>query len=200
MEVHDRIVDEATRQFMQFGIRNVTMDAIAAALGMSKRTVYEAFKDKTSLVHTCIRSLRHKHREKSKEVCDSSRNVVETIFSFLDEGIKAMNSVNPVFFRDLEKFYPETWNSLRTKNEKEAFLFTKELLQQGIDEGFFRPEINIPIVAKLFHEQKNLLANEAIFPREEYNYADVFHSLTLNFIRGISTKKGIDLIDSMLTK
>jgi len=45
----------------------------------------------------------------------------------------------------------------------------------------------------------NLLADEKVFPRDEYNYAEVFQNLTINFMRGISTAKGIELIDSMLT-
>jgi TetR/AcrR family transcriptional regulator, cholesterol catabolism regulator len=200
MEIHERIIEEATRQFLQFGIRNVTMDGIASALGMSKRTVYETFKDKNELVHTCLDVLKEKHRERNEQIISSSQNVVETIFSFMQEGIKAMNSINPVFFRDLEKLYPKAWDNLRTKNEKEALSLSQELLQKGISEGLFREEINIPIVAKLFHQQMNLLADEKVFPRNEYNYSAVFQSLTINFMRGISTGKGIELIDSMLAE
>lgn len=200
MEIRDRIIEEATNQFLQFGIRNVTMDGIAAELGMSKRTVYEAFKDKSNLVHSCIENLSDKHRQKNEEICNSSQNVIETIFAFMQEGIKAMNAINPVFFRDMEKLYPRIWEGLREKNEKESFNLTQELLNKGINEGLFRAEINIPIVSKLFREQMNLLADEKVFPRNEYNYADVFQSLTINFMRGISTKKGIDLIDSVLAE
>ncbi len=199
MEIRERIIEEATSQFLQFGIRNVTMDGIAAATGMSKRTVYEAFKDKTALVHTCLDVLTQKHKYKNADICSSSQNVVETIFLYMQEGIKAMNAINPVFFRDMEKLYPKTWENLRKSNEKEAFNLSVELLQKGIKEGLFRSEINIPIVAKLFHEQMNLLADEKVFPRDEYSYIDVFQSLTINFMRGISTKKGINSIDSMLT-
>ena len=198
MEIRERIIEEATSQFLQFGIRNVTMDGIAAAIGMSKRTVYEAFKDKSELVHSCLDMLKQKHKCRNEEIIHSLQNVVETIFAFMKEGIKAMNAINPVFFRDMEKLYPKAWEDLRKNNEKEAFDLSKELLHKGIDEGFFRSEINIPIVAKLFHEQMNLLADEKVFPRDEYNYADVFQSLTINFMRGISTKKGIELIDSIL--
>jgi len=198
MEIRERIIEEATSQFLQFGIRNVTMDGIAAATGMSKRTVYEAFKDKTALVHTCLDVLTEKHKCKNADLFISSQNVVETIFAFMQEGIKAMNAINPVFFRDLEKLYPRACENLRKNNEKEAYDLSKELLNKGIKEGFFRSEINIPIVAKLFHEQMNLLADEKVFPRDEYSYTDVFQSLTINFMRGISTTKGIELIDSML--
>jgi AcrR family transcriptional regulator len=198
MEVRKKIIDEATLQFLQYGVRNVTMDGIAASLGMSKRTVYELFKDKTSLVHSCLEVLAEKHKSKNEEIQHSSKNVIETIFSFMQEGIKAMNSINPVFFRDLEKLYPKTWNNLHMENEKEALSLSQELLQKGISEGLFRQEINIPIVAKLFYQQMNLLADEKVFPRNEYNYSDVFQSLTINFMRGISTTKGIELIDKML--
>ena len=200
MEVRERIIEEATSQFLQFGIRNVTMDGIAEALGMSKRTVYEAFKDKSELVHNCLEDLREKQKCRYDEICKSSQNVVETIFAFMREGIKAMNSINPVFFRDMEKFYPKTWLNLRKKNEKAEFDLSKRLLDKGIKEGLFRTDINISIVAKLFHEQMNLLANEKVFPRDEYSYTDVFQSLTISYMRGISTKKGIELIDSMLAK
>lgn len=198
MDIQQRIVEEATRQFFQYGIRNVTMDGIAAALGMSKRTVYETFKDKNELVHTCLDVLKKKRKERNERIIFSSQNVVETIFSFMQEGIKAMNCINPVFFRDLEKLYPKTWDNLRMKNEKEALSFSQELLQKGISQGLFRPDIHVLIVAKLFYQQMNLLADEKIFPRDECNYSDVFQSLTINYMRGISTRKGIELIDSML--
>ena len=200
MEIRERIIEEATRQFLQFGIRNVTMDGIAAALGMSKRTVYETFKDKSALVHSCLHKLNQKHKNRNKKICTASQNVIETIFQFMQEGIKAMNAINPVFFRDMEKLYPKTWEGLRENNEKEAFDLSKELLHKGIKEGLFRPDINISIVARLFHKQMNLLADETVFPRDEYNYTDVFQSLTINFIRGISSQKGIALIDSILKK
>lgn len=198
MELQDKITEEATQQFFQYGIRNVTMDGIAAGLGMSKRTVYEIFKDKTELVHECLNRLKQKHNTKNQEIITTSKNVIETIFSFMQEGIKAMNSINPVFFRDMEKFYPQTWKEMQKENEKEGFNLSTKLLKKGKKEGLFREDVNIPIVAKLFHEQMTLLADEKIFPRDEYNYTEVFQSLTINFMRGISTQKGIDLIDKIL--
>jgi AcrR family transcriptional regulator len=198
MELQERIIEEATHQYFQYGIRNVTMDGIAAGLGISKRTVYETFKDKTELVHECLKSIKQKHNARNQDIISSSTNVIETIFSFMQEGIKAMNSINPVFFRDMEKFYNRTWKKLKEENEKEGYTMTTQLLKKGINEGLFREDINIQIVSKLFHEQMNLLANEEVFPRDEYNYTDVFQNLTINFMRGISTQKGIDLIDKIL--
>ena len=46
MEIKDRIVDKAGELFFQYGIKNISMDELASSLGMSKRTIYEIFKDK----------------------------------------------------------------------------------------------------------------------------------------------------------
>lgn len=200
MEIRDKIIEEATVQFMEYGIRYVTMDSIASALGMSKRTVYEIFKDKTTLVHSCLEVVSEKHRKKNVEICQSANNVIEMIFLFMREGIKAMKDINPVFFRDMEKLYPKTWKNIQESHEKEAINLTEEILQNGIEQELFRPEINISIVARLFHKQMNLLADDKIFPRDEYNYIDVFQNLVTNFVRGISTKKGIEIIESTMNE
>jgi AcrR family transcriptional regulator len=198
MEIREKIIEEALTQFLTYGIRNVTMDSIAANIGISKRTVYEIFRDKTELIHICLEKLKQKHEHRNHEIITTSRNVIETIFTFMREGIKNMCSINPVFFMDMKKFYSSDWNVLTEENEKNVLALSKKLLKQGIREGLFRNDINIPIIAKLFHEQMKLLADEKIFPRDEFNYADIFQSLTINFMRGISTQKGIEIIESNL--
>ena len=198
MDIRERIIEEASRQFLNYGIRNVTMDGIAAELGISKRTVYETFKDKTELVYTCLNNITKQHEERNLEILSTSRNVIETIFAFMIDGIKAMASINEVFFFDMKKLYPVKWNSIQEENERKIYNLTRQLLDKGIKEELFRKDININIVAKLFYHQMNLLADEKIFPRDEYNYPDVFKSLTINFMRGISTKKGIDIIDKRM--
>ena len=48
-ELQQRIIKQATRMFLCNGIKSVTMDMIASQLGISKRTLYENFKERTSL-------------------------------------------------------------------------------------------------------------------------------------------------------
>ena len=198
MELHNRIIDEATKQFFQFGIRNVTMDDIAVSLGISKRTVYETFKDKSELVQNCIINLAKKENKKIAEVVSGSANVIEAIFVFMREGIKAMNSINPVFFKDLEKLYPVLWEKQEKEGQAKRYDLSTQLLKKGVNEGLFREKVNIDIVSKLLYEQVNLLADDTVFPPDAYKHTEVFQNIIINFVRGISTTKGIQLIDEML--
>ncbi len=198
MEVRARIIEEATRLFFQYGIRSITMDEIAVSLGISKRTVYETFKDKTELIHTCLRDLIRRRDERRQEVISSSANVIDAIFTSMQDGIKAINTINPLFFHDLKRYYPVIWKTLYEENKEKHYNLTYTQLRKGVNEGLFRKDIHIGIVSKLFHEQMNLISDESIFPREQYELTDLFKNLMINFVRGISTQKGIDLVDKML--
>ncbi len=198
MEVRERIIDESAKLFFKFGIRNVTMDDIAVSLGISKRTVYEVFKDKTELIETCLRYLSEKQEERNHKVMAASANVVEAIITSMKDGIKAINAINPVFFYDIRKYYPKIWTTLYEENQKRNYNNIYRQLRKGINEGLFRKDINVDIVTKLFQTQISMLSDQAIFPSEEYRYADLFENLMVNFVRGITTQRGIELVDSML--
>jgi len=200
METGDRIIDEATRQFMHSGIRNVTMDGIAAELGISKRTVYENYKDKTALVRQCMENIFRYHEEKTRNMLSSSKNVIEIISEFMEEGMKAMNAINPVFFQDLKKFYPKIWNLFHRRKLDQSYHLIEKLLKKGMEEKLFREDIDLKIVTKLFFEQNNIIMDENIFPRNEFNLPDIYQNLTINFMRGISTNQGIRIIDEMISR
>jgi AcrR family transcriptional regulator len=174
------------------------MDDIAVSLGISKRTVYETFRDKGELVEMCINELNIKEEKKVSEVISGPANVIEAIFIFMQEGIEALNSINPVFLKDLKKLYPQLWEKAHTEAKAKRLDLSARLLMQGIDEGLFRKLLNIDIISKLFYEQVNLAVDETIFPGDKYDHSEVFQNMIINFTRGISTTKGIQLIDGIL--
>ena len=61
LELRERIVDTALQSFVTHGIKSITMDDIAAALGISKRTLYEVFADKETLLMECLRRAQDEH-------------------------------------------------------------------------------------------------------------------------------------------
>ncbi len=50
IEIKDRILSRAEEMFLKFGYSKVTMDEIAANIGMSKKTLYKFFPSKEELV------------------------------------------------------------------------------------------------------------------------------------------------------
>ena len=54
MEKRDEILFNVCRLFHKYGIKSVTMDDIANNIGISKKTLYTYFKDKSDLVKKSI--------------------------------------------------------------------------------------------------------------------------------------------------
>ena len=49
METREKIIQQAGELFMKYGVRRVTMDEIARGLAVSKKTLYQYFKDKDEI-------------------------------------------------------------------------------------------------------------------------------------------------------
>ncbi|HCD88791.1 MAG TPA: TetR/AcrR family transcriptional regulator, partial [Algoriphagus sp.] len=57
METREKILDVAIEQFSRYGVRNTTMDDIARMMGISKKTLYQEFKDKKELVNATFSAM-----------------------------------------------------------------------------------------------------------------------------------------------
>ena len=196
MEIKNRIITEARQLFVNYGIRSITMDMIAEHLGISKRTIYENFKDKNELLKSCINAAMADQRKMNEEIIKSSSNIIDAIFIFIKNSINTLKRINPAFFYDIQKYYPAIWSRTIQKNDERNFNRIVSLLNQGISEGLFRENINVEIIARLILEQFKLLSNQEIFPENKYSMIDIFENIVINFVRGIVTVNGLELIDT----
>ena len=78
-ELRERIIMTSTEAFTSKGIKCITMDDIAAALGISKRTLYEVFADKETLLKESILKIQQDRDKYLQEVYEHSSNVLEVI-------------------------------------------------------------------------------------------------------------------------
>ncbi|MBO6763076.1 MAG: TetR/AcrR family transcriptional regulator, partial [Roseivirga sp.] len=109
MEVRDKIIEKAGELMLQYGVRTVTMDDISRDLGISKKTIYQYFKDKKDLINQITDSFLSMERDRFGSVeteCVDSVHSLMLISQCLRESMKDMklNVLN-----DLQKFYPEAW-------------------------------------------------------------------------------------------
>jgi hypothetical protein len=96
----------------------------------------------------------------------------------------------------MKKYHTDIWIITSKQQKEKNYNLAYRLLRKGINEGIFRKDINIDIVVKLILEQMKFLVDNEIFPQDKYSRSDVFKNMVVNFIRGIATTRGIELIDS----
>jgi AcrR family transcriptional regulator len=200
MENKERILEKAHDLFMRYGIRSITMDEIAAQLGMSKKTIYQFFIDKDAMVEAVVHEEINKNEEGCREFSVASENAVHEIFLALDSFQEMLKAMNPQLMYDLEKHHPTAFK--RLKQYKYQFLYTviKENLEKGIREDLYRNDLNIDLTTRHRIETSFMPFNQDAFPQNKYPINQTCQELAILFLHSICNTKGKKLIEKYLNE
>jgi len=172
----------------------MTMDNVAHACGISKRTLYETFPDKRTLISEC---LRHNHENKNKEVVqifNSADNCFEAMFKVYIRAKEALENTSEAFVNDIKRLYPDIFEQ-HINSEKVTVDGLTNVLRQAQDEGLVIKRINPEIASYLFVMSMYELHNSNRAEKYGFKKSDLFDQVFLSFLRGVATIKGIEMID-----
>lgn len=194
------IIERSSSLFMRLGIRSVSMDDIARELGISKKTIYKYFKDKNDLVINILRvKIEIDHKTCSCKRIESE-NAIDEMFQIIEFIIQTISKINPSTFFELQKYHPEAWALL----DEHRWTFVRDMirsnLERGIEEGLYRPEINIEVISRLYVGSTNLIIEGKVFPYPEFRIEELMLEVVRFQIRGISNSKGLEYLTNKLNK
>jgi AcrR family transcriptional regulator len=198
MEVKERIQEKATELFRRYGIKSITMDEIAAQLGISKKTIYQYFADKDELVDAVIDQDLQDSRVDCLRCEEKAENAIHENFLILDNIHEHLRDMNPVIIYDLQKFHPAAY--LKFITHKNSFLrqMVENNMRQGIQEELYRPDIRIDILSKFRVESLYLTFSQDFLNGTNFSLAELQQELFIHFMFGIATQKGHKLITRYL--
>lgn len=191
-QVKEKIRCTALRMFHERGIRLVKMDDIAAALSMSKRTLYELYANKMELLEDVLELQFNMSRERMRRELKPNASTMDILILALKISIEEMRQTSAAFLDDLHR-YPEAHRMLDVL-EKRRDKETNKFFWQGVREGYFLPDVNYRLVydiARTFREQ-------AMFYRKDYDAREVWITLVRMLLRSVCTLKGIRELDEFL--
>lgn len=195
MDYKERITEEAAILFMKYGIRAVTMDSIAHHLGMSKRTIYEHFADKDELLVSVIDSMSARQKDVFRDIMDKSNNVIEALFEILRVASDHISKINPTYLMDLKKYHYRVYEMICQKGDIKNFEMTLAMLRRGVEEKIFRDDINLDIVNSGIHSVIDSTRDNEDLSPEKYSPFEIIDNLLFNYLLGISTPRGRELIN-----
>jgi TetR/AcrR family transcriptional regulator, cholesterol catabolism regulator len=195
----DRILDTSAALFMKKGFKAVTMDDIAAANGISKRTLYEVFKDKSSLLQACIEEMNRRGVENIKVMKAESKNVLEMFLKLHHFKTDAMMKIHTNFFEELKRYYPEVYDNCVLPIQKNNIEMMRELFENGKEQGVFLKFTDPQIAALHLHKVTQGVSSMSIEDPSKYSLRYILDHTILPYLRGISTEIGIKTIDQYLS-
>lgn len=187
--MENRITQKAQELFFRYGLKSVTMDDIAAALGISKKTIYQYYDNKDSLVDAVVQhqiNLSSNECQVHNEQCE---NAVHGMFLAMDMMQDMLSAVNPSLFFDMQKYHPEAFKKFSRHKNEFLYAVIRENIERGQKEGLYREDVNADILAKFRIESVFLALNTDLFAPEKYSLLQVELAIMENFLYGIATTK-----------
>lgn len=195
MEVKDRIRQKAHDLFMQYGVRSVTMDEIAAALGISKKTLYQFYADKDELVEAVVVDIIEFNQNCCIRDRQSAKDAIHEVFLAIEMMQEMFRDMNPSILYELQKYHSRAFEKFLQHKHTFMYKVFVENIERGIKEELFRSDVNIEVLVKIRLETIMLAFNQAIFPKSKYRLIDIETELTEHYLFGLSTVKGHKLIE-----
>ncbi|MBP3211099.1 MAG: TetR/AcrR family transcriptional regulator, partial [Prevotella sp.] len=190
-ELRGRILEVAMQDFIQRGIRAVKMDDIAGSLGISKRTLYEIFPNKESLLLEGIRLKQAMGEEEMvKYVTEKNPNTMDIIMKFYHMQMEELSSLPLTFITEISR-YPLVTDFLRKKHQKSEENANR-FFQRGVKEGYFRSDVDYELISRFGEGMtQNAIARQLYF---QYEPQYIFRNIIFLFLRGFCTQKGLEYI------
>ena len=192
----ERILNGSEVLFLERGIKSITMDDIARHMGISKKTIYQHFRDKNELVTTLVMKRLADDEAMLCAIISDAGNMIDEMVELTRCTGEIFSRVNPVVLHDLQKYHHEGWTLYL--QFKTGFLVNiiEKLLKKGIDQGYVRLEIDARIIAIMRVNQIELGFNSSVYPHSEFNLWDVQLQLLNHFNYGVCTLKGIAVLNT----
>ena len=197
--LEQRIIAKASELFLLHGIMAVTMDFLATEMGISKRTLYERFKDKETLLRKTLEYQDEKSRQEREKLARECTNPLELNLMEYKVISDSLRRINRNYIRDLQKYHPQIADYFTKKRETDMEKVVS-VMEKSIQEGYIRAELNPRILALLLRVQLETLIYSEEIEKNHFSYPEVFETIVLNYARGIATPKGLKLIEDFMEK
>ena len=187
----DKIIRKSEELFMRYGIKSITMDEIARHCSMSKKTIYQHFPDKDSLV----KAIMEKHM--AEDVCQidvltkQNLSALEEVMKISEFMKKDIQEIHPSVLFDLKKYHTSAYELFEKHRDGHFIQVVSRNLEKGIIEGVYRANIDVRLFSRLRVMEVEALFAQNLFFEPEWDLFKVQLYFVDHFVRGLVTPKGL---------
>ncbi len=187
----DRCIDAAREMFFRSGFSRVTMDDLAARLGVGKATLYKAFSGKEELLLAVVRRMMFGTVRRIEAVlADPNAGFVERVSSLLRTVGSLFASISPHLLEDLRRQAPPVWEAIDAVRHEIMMKNLEGLLRGGIEAGVFRPDLDAAFVMDVFIGLIERHLNPDAILRGGRSASETFSALVGILFQGLLTERG----------
>ena len=187
-----RMIMESVRDLMkEKGVRGYSLEDIYTRINITKEVFYKYVADETDLVKKVLEFERENFKVIFEEYDFDGVNAIEILMTVSIEMSRNFKNLNPSLTFDLKKYYPEVYQEHFQKRIDFIFNQIKLNITKGINQGMYREDLSIELVARLYISRLIDIHNPDFFPPERFSFSMLFEVMVENFIRSIAKPEGL---------
>jgi AcrR family transcriptional regulator len=194
----DKILDTATSLFLELGFKSVTMDDLAEHLGISKKTIYTHYGNKTDLVEQCTLSLFNQISDGISCICEQDKNPIEELYEIKKFALFHLKNEKSSPQYQLKKYYPGIYQTLRSRQYEMMKECMVSNIRRGIADGIYRDNLNADFIARIYFSGVTNIKDDNLFPRDQFPMLELMDNYLEYHLRGIVTPKGRNVLNNII--
>ena len=195
-----KILDIAIEMFLTYGFKSVTMDDIAHKMGISKKTIYQNFANKTKLVEATAMHTFDNISSGIDHICALHKNPIEEVYDIKKFVLNHLKNEKASPQYQLQKYYPKIFATLKKKQFEVMMTCVKGNLSRGIRQNLYRDSIDIDFIAILYFHNMIFLKDQEYFSIEKFSIVELMNNYLEYHIRGICTTQGLEILNTLIEK
>ena len=197
------VLKKALELFIKNGFKAVTMDDIAKELGISKKTIYQHFSGKDELVKATVDYVFVSATDKMKSIAGNCETPIHEHFEMKScLGDLFGQNIQASTIYQFNKYYPKLAERIQQKKHENHDFTILRNLRDGVKQGYYRKDIDIDFVGKIFFASTTAFFNDEMFINLQSTQSidELNYKLLEYHLRGIVTPKGLEILEQLLQK
>ncbi len=138
--MEERVLKSAKNFISSYGVKGWSMDDLASAAGITKRTLYKIISTKEQLVHDIVFENIRENREAFFQILQSGPDFGEYIDLIIFKIPELLKNSYINRYKDILHEYPDIEAEIVRENEQ-VNSHMRDFFQNGVDKGYLRKEI-----------------------------------------------------------
>jgi AcrR family transcriptional regulator len=186
-----RIVEAARAHFFNHGFRSVTMDDLAAELGISKKTLYIHFPEKVSLLEAVLANkFASVNAAMARVVWHAPKDFAVALHQLLATTQQELDEIRPPFVRDMRQKAPEFFKTIERRRAEIITKYFGKLFRDGQRAGMVRRDLPVQMLIEILLGAVQAIMNPPKIQELKLTPKSGFTAILKVVLEGALTKKG----------
>lgn len=194
--MREKIIQKAAEQFLSYGFKSVTMDDIANAMAISKKTIYTHFKTKNKLVEAATNYLFEHIHEGIEQIRAQKKNPIAELFEIKQFAMQHLKGEASSPQYQLQKYYPRIYESIKERQFSLVECCLTENIKRGVATGDYRKDVPVDFAARMHFAGTQAINDRNLF--EGYAIHELKDLFLEYHIRAIASPQGLQTLQELL--